>query len=317
MTRAQLDKRPGDVAAMFDKVAPRYDLLNDVLSLGQDRWWRKVVAKAVGARPGEVVLDLAAGTGTSSVTFTAAGAACVACDFSLGMLQAGKSRLGAQGDPARSASPAGPPAPATLAGPPAPATPATPAGPAATPATSATPAGPAATPATSATPAGPAATPASPASPGAGPVRFAAGDALRLPLRDQSFDAVTISFGLRNVADPDAALAEMFRVTKPGGRLVICEFGHLPSRRLDAIYGRYLMAALPAVARRLSPAGDAYEYLAESIRDWPDRGELARRIAGAGWTAVRWRDLTLGVVTVHTARRRSGQGGSRPQQGKV
>jgi demethylmenaquinone methyltransferase/2-methoxy-6-polyprenyl-1,4-benzoquinol methylase len=240
MTRAHLDKRPGDVAAMFDKVAPRYDLLNDVLSLGQDRWWRKVVAKAVGARAGEVVLDLAAGTGTSSVTFTATGAACVACDFSLGMLKAGMSRLGA------------------------------------------------------------------PEEPGPGQVRFVAGDALRLPLRDGSFDAVTSSFGLRNVADPDAALAEMFRVTKPGGRLVLCEFGHLPSRRLDAFYGRYLMAALPAVARRLSPAGDAYEYLAESIRDWPDRRELARRIAGAGWTAVRWRDLTLGVVTVHTARRRSG-----------
>jgi len=252
MTRAQLDKRPGDVAAMFDKVAPRYDLLNDVLSLGQDRWWRKVVAKAVGARAGEVVLDLAAGTGTSSVTFTASGAACVACDFSLGMLRAGMGRLGAQRARAQSASPA------------------------------------------------------SPGGAGPGPVRFAAGDALRLPLRDESFDAVTSSFGLRNVADPDAALAEMFRVTKPGGRLVICEFGHLPSRRLDAIYGRYLMAALPAVARRFSPAGDAYEYLAESIRDWPDRGELARRMAGAGWTAVRWRDLTLGVVTVHTARRRSG-----------
>src|SRR4029077_5679115 len=89
------DKRPGDVAAMFDKVAPRYDLLNDVLSLGQDRWWRKVVAQAVGARAGGRVLDLAAGTGTSSVTFTAAGAACVACDFSLGMLRAGTERLGA------------------------------------------------------------------------------------------------------------------------------------------------------------------------------------------------------------------------------
>jgi demethylmenaquinone methyltransferase/2-methoxy-6-polyprenyl-1,4-benzoquinol methylase len=143
-----------------------------------------------------------------------------------------------------------------------------------------------------------------------GPVRFVAGDALRLPLRDESFDAVTISFGLRNVADPDAALAEMYRVTKPGGRLVICEFGHLPSARLDAIYGRYLMAALPAVARRLSPAGDAYEYLAESIRDWPAREELARRMAAVGWSAVRWRDLTLGVVTLHAARRPRGQGGS-------
>ncbi len=254
MTRAQLDKRPGDIAAMFDKVAVRYDLLNDVLSLGQDRWWRKVVAKAAGARAGERVLDLAAGTGTSSVTFTAAGAACVACDFSLGMLRAGVGRLGGQ---------------------------------------------------------------ATRATPGAGPVVFVAGDALRLPFADSSFDAVTISFGLRNVADPGAALAEMHRVTRPGGRLVICEFGHLPSARLDAFYGRYLMAALPAVARRLSPAGDAYEYLAESIRDWPDREELARRIRDAGWTAVRWRDLTLGVVTVHTARRRSGQGESEPLPGKV
>jgi demethylmenaquinone methyltransferase / 2-methoxy-6-polyprenyl-1,4-benzoquinol methylase len=254
MTRAQLDKRPGDVAAMFDKVAPRYDLLNDVLSLGQDRWWRKVVARAVRARAGERVLDLAAGTGTSSVTFTADGAACVACDFSLGMLQAGVGRLGATGPDAA--------VPVPDAG------------------------------------ASPAAQP--------GPVRFVAGDALRLPFGDRAFDAVTISFGLRNVADPDAALAEMFRVTRPGGRLVICEFGHLPSPRLDAIYGRYLMAALPAVARRISPAGDAYEYLAESIRDWPSREELAHRIGGAGWSAVRWRDLTLGVVTVHTARRRAG-----------
>jgi len=240
VTRAQLDKRPRDVAAMFDKVAGRYDLLNDVLSLGQDRWWRRFVARAVAAGPGERILDLAAGTGTSSRTFTADGAACVACDFSLGMLGAGVSRLRAQR--ARSG-------------------------------------------------------------PAAGPLRFAAGDALRLPFGDKAFDAVTISFGLRNVADPGVALAEMLRVTRPGGRLVICEFGHLPSPRLDALYGRYLMAALPAVARRLSPAGDAYEYLAESIRDWPGREQLAQRIRGAGWSAVRWRDLTLGVVTVHAARR--------------
>ena len=92
MTRAQLDKRPADVSAMFDKVADRYDLLNDALSLGMDRRWRRIVARAVGAGPGQVVLDLAAGTGTSSRAFTAAGARCVACDFSLGMLSAGARR---------------------------------------------------------------------------------------------------------------------------------------------------------------------------------------------------------------------------------
>ena len=143
--------------------------------------------------------------------------------------------------------------------------------------------------------------------PGAGLMRFVAGDAVRLPFADRSFDAVTISFGLRNVADPDAALAEMLRVTRPGGRLVICEFGHLQPPALDAFYGRYLAAALPAVARRLSPAGEAYEYLAESIKDWPRQEELARRMGDAGWTAIRWRNLTLGVVAVHAARR--------PQQG--
>jgi demethylmenaquinone methyltransferase/2-methoxy-6-polyprenyl-1,4-benzoquinol methylase len=234
MTRAQLDKRPGDVAAMFDGLAGRYDLLNDVLSVGQDRRWRRVVAAAVGAGPGERVLDLAAGTGTSSLAFTGAGAQCVACDFSLGMLRVGKQRAAGQ-PPSR--------------------------------------------------------------------VSFVAGDALDIPFGNQSFDAVTISFGLRNVADPDAALAELLRVTKPGGRLVICEFSHLPGRRLDAVYSRYLAAALPAVARRLTGSGDAYSYLAESIAEWPDQPALARRMAAAGWRGVRWRNLTMGVVAVHKALR--------------
>jgi demethylmenaquinone methyltransferase/2-methoxy-6-polyprenyl-1,4-benzoquinol methylase len=213
MTRADLNKRPGDVSAMFDRVAERYDLLNDVLSLGQDRWWRRVVARIAGARAGERV-----------------GAQCVACDFSLGMLQVG-ARAHAR------------------------------------------------------------------------TVSFVAGDALRLPFADQTFDVVTISFGLRNVADPDVALAEMLRVTKPGGRLVICEFGHLPWRQLNMLYEHYLSTALPAVARRLSRNPDAYSYLAESIKDWPAQAGVARRMAAAGWSAVRWRDLTMGVVTVHVARR--------------
>ena len=201
MSRADLSKRPNDVAAMFDGIAERYDLLNDVLSFGQDRGWRRVVAATVAARPGERVHDLAAGPGTSSRTFTAAGAFCIACDFSLGMLRVGAHKAASGQYPER---------------------------------------------------------------PGAGPMRFVAGDAVRLPFADGSFDAVTISFGLRNVTDPDAALAEMLRVTKPGGRLVICEFGHLQQPALDAFYARYLAAALPTVARRLSPAAEAYEYLASS-----------------------------------------------------
>jgi len=230
MTRAELDKRPADVAAMFDAVAGRYDLLNDVLSVGQDRRWRSVVARIVAARQDDLVLDVAAGTGTSSRAFAASGARCVACDFSLGMLHAGASK------------------PSDL-------------------------------------------------------VRFVAGDALALPFSSAAFDIVTISFGLRNVADPDSALAEMLRVTKPGGRLVICEFSHLPARAVDLAYQRYLAAALPAVAGRLSANAGAYAYLAESIRNWPAQEELADRIRAAGWSAVRWRNLTYGVVAVHVGRR--------------
>ena len=223
---------------MFDAVARRYDVTNDVLSMGQDRRWRREVIAAVDPRRGERVLDLAAGTGTSSLSFTATGADCVACDFSLGMLRVGRSRQGS-----------GPPE-------------------------------------------------------GRGRLGYVAGDALRLPFRDASFDAVTISFGLRNVARPSAALAEMCRVTRPGGRLVVCEFSTITIAPLDMLYRRYLLHVLPAIARRTARNPEAYEYLAESIADWPAQRELAGIIEAAGWSAVRWRDLSLGVVAVHVARRR-------------
>jgi demethylmenaquinone methyltransferase / 2-methoxy-6-polyprenyl-1,4-benzoquinol methylase len=242
MVRAQLDKRPGDVSAMFDLVAERYDVLNDVLSVGQDRRWRRAVTTAVAAAPGERILDLAAGTGTVSRRLAAAGADCVACDFSLGMLRAGVSRLGPGG------AQSGQPGPGM-----------------------------------------------------AGTVRFVAGDALALPFRSGEFDAVTISFGLRNVADPAVALAEMRRVTRPDGRLLICEFSHLASRRLDAAYGRGLSVWLPMLARRLSANPEAYTYLAESIGSWPGRAELAQTIRAAGWTRVRWRALSFGMVALHHA----------------
>jgi demethylmenaquinone methyltransferase / 2-methoxy-6-polyprenyl-1,4-benzoquinol methylase len=251
MPRAELDKRPGDVAAMFDAIAGRYDLLNDLLSMGQVRLWRRAVARITGARPGERVLDLAAGTGTSTLIFTATGADGVACDFSLGMLRAGQSRprgVRGGGQPPREQGGSGGDRPP-------------------------------------------------------GRLRFVAGDALRLPFRDGAFDAVTISFGLRNVADPGAGLAEMRRVTRPGGRLVVCEFSTITIAPADMLYRRYLLNVLPAIARRTARSPEAYEYLAESIVDWPAQRELAGLIEAAGWSAVRWRNLSLGAVAVHVARR--------------
>lgn len=225
MTRATLDKQPHEVASMFDDVAERYDLTNDVLSLGQARLWRKEVAKTVDARPAQKVLDLAAGTATSSQPFARAGAYVVPCDFSLGMLQVGKGRH--------------------------------------------------------------------PWMP------FTAGDATKLPFKDDTFDAVTISFGLRNVHETDQALREMYRVTKPGGRVVICEFSHATWAPFRTVYEEYLMRALPPVARAVSSNPDAYVYLAESIRSWPDQPTLAALLRDAGWSKVAWRNLTGGIVALH------------------
>jgi demethylmenaquinone methyltransferase/2-methoxy-6-polyprenyl-1,4-benzoquinol methylase len=232
VTRADLDKAPADVAAMFDDVAERYDLTNDVLALGQTRVWRKAVLDAVAPVPGERILDLAAGTGTSSVPFNRAGAVVVPADFSLGMLRVGKRRQ--------------------------------------------------------------------PFLP------FVAADGMRLPFRDASFDAATISFGLRNIHDRMIGLRELLRVVRPGGRLVVCEFSHPTWAPFRTIYTEYLMKALPAVATRTSSNPEAYVYLAESIRAWPDQRALAADIRAAGWERVQWRDLTGGIVALHRARRPEG-----------
>ena len=223
MTRAHLDTDPHDVAAMFDEVAPQYDRTNTVLSMGQDRRWRKAVADALALDKGERVLDLAAGTATSSAALSRSGATVVGCDFSLGMLKEGRGRG----------------------------------------------------------------------------VALVAGDALRLPFADGAFDAVTISFGLRNVADTGQALNELRRVTRPGGRLVVCEFSHPTWQPFRTVYSEYLMRLLPAVATRVSSDPAAYVYLAESIRAWPDQVALAAQVQGAGWDQVGWRDLSGGIVALH------------------
>lgn len=210
---------------MFDGVARRYDITNTVLSAGQDRYWRRATRAALNVRPGDAVLDLAAGTAVSTVELAKSGAWCLAADFSVGMLQAGSAR----------------------------------------------------------------------------PVPKVGADATRLPFADESFDAVTISFGLRNVVDTSAGLREMARVTRAGGRLVVCEFSTPTVPVFASVYKEYLMKALPRVARAVSSNPEAYVYLAESIRAWPDQPTLARRIEQAGWSGVRWRNLTGGIVALHSA----------------
>lgn len=229
MSRANMDKNPDEVAAMFDGVAKRYDLVNDLLSLGRTRAWRKATTAAINPQPGMKILDLAAGTGSSSAPLAAGGADVIPADFSEGMLAAG-----------RKARPH---------------------------------------------------------------LAFTKADALNLPFADGEFDVATISFGLRNTQNTARALAEMLRVVKPGGELVVCEFSSQTFAPFRTIYTNYLMKALPAIARRSSSNPDAYIYLAESIRAWPNQGALAAEITAAGWVDVSWKNLTGGVVAVHKARK--------------
>jgi demethylmenaquinone methyltransferase/2-methoxy-6-polyprenyl-1,4-benzoquinol methylase len=129
----------------------------------------------------------------------------------------------------------------------------------------------------------------------------AAADAMHLPFADASFDAVTISFGLRNVQDPAAALTEFARVTKPGGELLVCEFSRPRPAPIGWVYRWYLAKVLPRLARRFSSNPEAYTYLAETINSWPDQPALARMIARSGWGEVAWKNMTFGVVALHHA----------------
>lgn len=213
---------------MFDGVARGYDRTNAVLSVGNAALWRIATVRTVDPKPGERVLDIAAGTGTSSAALAKSGAEVIALDFSAGMVEEGRRRHP--------------------------------------------------------------------------DLTFVQGDAEKLPFGDAEFDAVTISFGLRNVQRPQVAIAEMRRVLKPGGRVVICEFSRPPLAVLRAGYHAYLRYVMPLIAGVASSNPEAYRYLFESIREWPAQPELARWLRDAGFERVGYRNLTLGVVALHRGR---------------
>lgn len=227
--RPGLDRRPDTVTAMFDRVAPRYDLLNSMMTGGYVRQWRRATTAAIAPQPDEDILDVAAGTGTSTLPLAMAGARVIASDPSPGMLAAGRRRHPQ--------------------------------------------------------------------------LDFVHADALALPFADDSFDAVTIVFGLRNIGDPKRALREMARVCRPGGRLVVCEFSTPTTPLLRAGHRLVVRALLPMLGRLASSDPPAYHYLADTVLDWPDQHALAVAIAQCGWERVEHRNLSGGIVALHRATR--------------
>ncbi len=224
--RGRDGKEEHAVQAMFDRVAPRYDIANTILSAGQDAHWRRI-ASAAAQPAGAEVLDVAAGTGVSSIELVRQGARhVVAFDLSHEMLAAGQKHDYPS-------------------------------------------------------------------------VEFVQGDAQELPFADGSFDAVTISFGLRNIPDPEKALREFVRVLRPGGRVVVLEFAAPLWKPFRTVYLGYLMKALPEIAKAVTSSPEAYVYLAESIREWPNRREVADWMESAGMENVKVRNATGGIVAIH------------------
>ena len=231
------------VRRVFDSVADRYDLMNDLMSFGVHRAWKSVMVETLSPRPGTMLLDVAGGTGDIAFRYLSRArerqtptshrpAAAVLCDINTAMLQVGRERSRAR-DLEHG-------------------------------------------------------------------IAWVCGDAERLPIRSGLVECCTIAFGLRNVTDIDAALSEMRRVLKPGGRFLCLEFSHVTVPLLAELYESYSFRVLPMLGRMVAGDRDAYQYLVESIRRFPQQDALAARMVAAGFDRVSFRNLSGGIVALHS-----------------
>jgi demethylmenaquinone methyltransferase/2-methoxy-6-polyprenyl-1,4-benzoquinol methylase len=229
-----VDEKASRVAHVFDSVASRYDVMNDLMSFGIHRLWKRLTIERAGVRPGHSVLDIAGGTGDLTLRFSrlvGPRGRVVLADINDSMLRVGRDKLIDQGV--------------------------------------------------------------------GGNVEYVQANAETLPFPDNTFDCITIAFGLRNVTDKDAALRSMARVLKPGGRLLVLEFSKPGNPLLSKVYDDYSFHLLPRMGQMVAGDADSYRYLAESIRMHPDQETLKEMIENAGLERVEYTNLTGGIVALH------------------
>lgn len=228
------DEKAGLVHGVFTSVASKYDVMNDVMSVGIHRLWKDAMMDWLAPRPGQRLLDVAGGTGDIAFRFLrrATGAEAVVCDMTEGMLQEGQRRAEAEHLNDR--------------------------------------------------------------------LEWIVGDAMALPFEDAAFDVYTISFGIRNVTRIDQALLEAYRVLKPGGRLMVLEFSQLPNAGLQSLYDLYSFNVIPRMGQVITGDRDSYQYLVESIRNFPNQDAFMRMIETAGFEQVKYRNMSMGIVALHS-----------------
>ena len=227
-------EKAGRVHGVFTSVASKYDVMNDVMSVGIHRVWKDAMMDWLAPRSGQRLLDVAGGTGDVSFRFLkrAPGASAVVCDMTESMLVSGQQRAEAEKM--------------------------------------------------------------------AENLDWVVGDAMALPFEDSSFDVYTISFGIRNVTRPQDALAEAYRVLRPGGRLMVLEFSQLPNAGMQKLYDLYSFNVIPAMGKMITGDRDSYQYLVESIRQFPDQDTFAEMIRTAGFGQVKYRNLSMGIAALHS-----------------